>query len=243
MSAISAPVEGPRTSRRSGGTEKRRACSRRTGEGAPSPHQSISRTASRPPDSRSGCTLVHWIRYFSCNRNGLSFTIPSDFQKKQAFQRARRFVGEKPIYARKADNQFGLSAGVSKNVVSEPAVFEPAMPRRPRLGRRRSRRLQRPRARAPLSEVARPSIRGAGDDHARPHSLARPLSVARSARRPRHRPARRRHCRGIHRHPVCRIWPEARRRSRNVHAEGPSGRASRPCPKPHFPSSPSRARP
>ena len=133
---------------------------------------------------------------------------PSQKRKSSSWRAA--LLGERPVYARNAENHFGLSGGVR-----EPAG----------VGRGRSRcgRCEGCEECA-FGEAAGPGLCGAGDDHAGAHSLARALSVARSAGRPRDRPARRRHRGRIHRHAVCRIWTEAGRRPRNVHAEGAAGR-------------------
>ena len=58
----------------------------------------------------------------------------------------------------------------------------------------------------------------------RKHRAAGPLPLPRSSRRPRHRPARRRHRGRIHRHAVRALRPEARRRERHLHAKSPAGR-------------------
>src|SRR6266404_2563290 len=58
----------------------------------------------------------------------------------------------------------------------------------------------------------------------RQHRDPRALPLPRSSRGTRHRPARRRHCRRIHRGAVCALWTEARRREWHLPAESSDGR-------------------
>src|SRR5215469_2742588 len=74
-----------------------------------------------------------------------------------------------------------------------------------------------------LGAAAGGGFHGSRNHQSRAYSLARTLSVARSAGRPRYRTARRRSGRRIHCHPIRGVWPEARGRSWNLHAESSAG--------------------